>query len=206
MFTNLINRYAWHKEKGLSKWEAKRQYVSALIENMHKYATETPEAQELIKELEQLWDYYNLESLGRLSNKHSRDFSIASSQGPAPPLISAGQESNNSLSMRSSVQVPSINDDPDTVRRWRLKVDTMLTNMRSDMRVLHRELARISSSAGLPPASDPFGRPPSSWVQHLIVLCRQIFVKFGRHLIFEGIILLIAWLVWRRKSAAAATV
>ncbi|KAL9131736.1 MAG: hypothetical protein Q9217_000411 [Psora testacea] len=36
--------------------KAKRQYISTLIETMHHYATNTPEARELVAELEFLWD------------------------------------------------------------------------------------------------------------------------------------------------------
>ncbi|KAL9104445.1 MAG: hypothetical protein Q9163_000597 [Psora crenata] len=47
---------AWHSHAGLSRTEAKRQYISTLIEAMHRYATTTPEARELVTELEFVWD------------------------------------------------------------------------------------------------------------------------------------------------------
>ena len=45
---------AWNSQKGLSRTEAKRRYVEALIETMHKYAN-TPNALELVAELEFVW-------------------------------------------------------------------------------------------------------------------------------------------------------
>ncbi|KAK4205611.1 putative fatty acid binding protein [Triangularia verruculosa] len=45
---------AWKSQKGLSKTEAKRRYVEALIETMHRYAN-TPNALELVAELEFVW-------------------------------------------------------------------------------------------------------------------------------------------------------
>ncbi|KAI9852060.1 MAG: Autophagy protein 37, partial [Thelocarpon superellum] len=33
---------AWNRHKGLSKTEAKRRYITILIETMHKYASNTP--------------------------------------------------------------------------------------------------------------------------------------------------------------------
>lgn len=52
----LRQRDAWHAHHYLSRTEAKRRYISTLIETMHKYATTTPEARELVAELEFVWD------------------------------------------------------------------------------------------------------------------------------------------------------
>ncbi|KAK4175938.1 acyl CoA binding protein-domain-containing protein [Triangularia setosa] len=46
---------AWKSQTGLSRTEAKRRYVEALIETMHKYAS-TPNALELVAELEFVWN------------------------------------------------------------------------------------------------------------------------------------------------------
>jgi len=46
---------AWNSQKGLGRTEAKRRYVEALIETMHKYAN-TPNALELVAELEFVWN------------------------------------------------------------------------------------------------------------------------------------------------------
>ncbi|KAK6462266.1 acyl CoA binding protein-domain-containing protein [Scheffersomyces coipomensis] len=47
---------AWKREEGLSKTEAKRRYISYLIETMKIYASGTLEARELLSDLEYLWD------------------------------------------------------------------------------------------------------------------------------------------------------
>jgi hypothetical protein len=47
---------AWKREEGLSKTEAKRRYISYLIDTMKVYASGTLEARELLSELEYLWD------------------------------------------------------------------------------------------------------------------------------------------------------
>ncbi|ODQ81021.1 hypothetical protein BABINDRAFT_160440 [Babjeviella inositovora NRRL Y-12698] len=47
---------AWKDEANLSKTEAKRRYISFLIETMKTYASGTHEARELLGELEYLWD------------------------------------------------------------------------------------------------------------------------------------------------------
>ncbi|KAL8732554.1 MAG: hypothetical protein Q9181_003925 [Wetmoreana brouardii] len=47
---------AWHANAGLSRTAAKRAYISTLITTMHQYASDTPEARELVAELEFVWD------------------------------------------------------------------------------------------------------------------------------------------------------
>lgn len=47
---------AWHANAGLSRTEAKRRYIEKLIDTMHRYASTTPEARELVEELEFVWD------------------------------------------------------------------------------------------------------------------------------------------------------
>lgn len=47
---------AWKREEGLSKTEAKRRYISYLIDTMKVYASDRLEARELLSELEYLWD------------------------------------------------------------------------------------------------------------------------------------------------------
>lgn len=46
---------AWNSQKGIPRTEAKRRYVEALIETMHKYAS-TPNGLELVAELEFVWN------------------------------------------------------------------------------------------------------------------------------------------------------
>jgi len=52
----LLIRDAWNTHRGISKTEAKRRYISSLIDNMTRYATSTPEARELVSELSFVWD------------------------------------------------------------------------------------------------------------------------------------------------------
>ncbi|RKU47368.1 hypothetical protein DL546_006295 [Coniochaeta pulveracea] len=46
---------AWNSQRGLTRTEAKRRYIEALIETIHRYAT-TPSAMELVAELEFVWN------------------------------------------------------------------------------------------------------------------------------------------------------
>jgi len=47
---------AWNANAGLSRTEAKKRYIETLIETMHRYGSTTPEAKELVGELEFVWD------------------------------------------------------------------------------------------------------------------------------------------------------
>ncbi|KAF8468292.1 acyl CoA binding protein-domain-containing protein [Kalaharituber pfeilii] len=47
---------AWNAVRGMGKTEAKRRYIECLIETMKKYASDTPDAKELVSELEFVWD------------------------------------------------------------------------------------------------------------------------------------------------------
>ncbi|KAF2262886.1 hypothetical protein CC78DRAFT_569416 [Lojkania enalia] len=47
---------AWKQQNGLSRTEAKRRYITTLIETMHKYASPSPDSRELVAELEFVWD------------------------------------------------------------------------------------------------------------------------------------------------------
>ncbi|KAJ5620608.1 hypothetical protein N7510_004592 [Penicillium lagena] len=73
---------AWYAQRGLSRTEAKRRYISTLVDTMHRYASQTSEARELVSELEFVWDQIKFNA------------SSSSSSGPlhnvgVPPLSSS---------------------------------------------------------------------------------------------------------------------
>lgn len=88
-----LDRDAWHAHHGLSRTEAKRRYISTLIETMHQYASTTPEARELVSELEFVWDQIKSNSAssaasspGQMLGEQSRQIinpSYASLGGPS---------------------------------------------------------------------------------------------------------------------------
>ena len=49
-------RDAWKQQNGLSRTEAKRRYITTLIDTMHQYASPSPDSRELVAELEFVWD------------------------------------------------------------------------------------------------------------------------------------------------------
>lgn len=75
---------AWNSQKGLTRTEAKRRYVEALIETMHKYAS-TPNAIELVNELEFVWNQVKSNSPSAAGSSSERDGS-----GGATGVVSGG--------------------------------------------------------------------------------------------------------------------
>jgi hypothetical protein len=53
---------AWHACAGMSRTEAKRKYISTLIETMKEYASGTQESRELVSELEFVWNQIRSQS------------------------------------------------------------------------------------------------------------------------------------------------
>lgn len=92
---------AWKREEGLSKTEAKRRYISYLIDTMKVYASGTLEARELLNELEYLWD--QIKDL-----QYTPDEELEHSQIPLPshsPLFS--QVQSDRYSTTTPLPLPS---------------------------------------------------------------------------------------------------
>lgn len=87
MVTLTRDRDAWHAHHGLSRTEAKRRYITILIETMHKYATTTPEARELVSELEFVWDQIRSNSGSSAASSPSQILRGQSQQITNPSFI-----------------------------------------------------------------------------------------------------------------------
>ncbi|KAE8154382.1 acyl CoA binding protein-domain-containing protein [Aspergillus avenaceus] len=69
---------AWFAQRGVSRTEAKRRYISTLVDTMHRYASQTSEARELVAELEFVWD--------QVKSNTASSVSSSPVQPVAPPL------------------------------------------------------------------------------------------------------------------------
>ena len=93
----MLYRDAWYAQRGLSRTEAKRRYVTTLIETMHRYASQTPEALELVGELEFVWDQV------RANTVPSRSASSSSAhQSVGVPPFPSNNKKRTKKSSRSS--------------------------------------------------------------------------------------------------------
>lgn len=73
-------RDAWYAQRSLSRTEAKKRYIETLIETMYRYASQTPEARELVAELEFVWNQIRANA----TSSSSGSSSVPSRHGPAP--------------------------------------------------------------------------------------------------------------------------
>ncbi|CAI5758702.1 unnamed protein product [Candida verbasci] len=92
---------AWKREEGLSKIEAKRKYISYLIETMRVYASGTLEARELLNELEYLWD--QIKDIPILEEEEDHDIPLPS-RSPSFSQYDRFSNKTPSISGRSNLQ------------------------------------------------------------------------------------------------------
>jgi hypothetical protein len=73
------DRDAWKQQNNISRTEAKRRYITTLIDTMHQYASPSLDSRELVAELEFVWDQVksNIDS----SSYSSQDSPPRKSQG-----------------------------------------------------------------------------------------------------------------------------
>ncbi|KAL1969329.1 hypothetical protein VTN77DRAFT_9521 [Rasamsonia byssochlamydoides] len=89
---------SWYSQRGLSRTEAKRRYITTLIDTMHRYASQTAEARELIAELEFVWDQVksNTSSSSSSSPTQPARMPIASEIQPQPRYASIDERMSRS--------------------------------------------------------------------------------------------------------------
>ncbi|CAG8908229.1 unnamed protein product [Penicillium egyptiacum] len=101
---------AWYAQRDMSRTEAKRRYISTLINTMHEYASQTPEACELVAELEFVWDQIKF-------NASSSSGSSPLNTVGVPPLSRSAYGSIGSRLAQEDYDRPGRRDD--TSRRDR---------------------------------------------------------------------------------------
>ncbi|KAI9791248.1 MAG: hypothetical protein M1833_001561 [Piccolia ochrophora] len=144
---------AWNQQRGLSKTESKRRYITTLIETMHKYASTTPDARELVSELEFVWDQIKSNAASSNSSSpqqpYNRPVSQTRATNPADPplrlLSPTSEEDNTSLPADADYD-----DAPDDAalrrpsearhRKWRRRVELALARMTTEVAALREQL------------------------------------------------------------------
>jgi acyl-CoA-binding protein len=107
---------AWHAQAGLSKTEAKRRYISTLIDTMHRYASSTTEARELVSELEFVWDQIR-------SNEEDGEYD---------------DEDEDEMEMEGIEPAPYGEEEVERV--WRGRVEKALAKMTTEVAALREQL------------------------------------------------------------------
>jgi len=133
---------SWHSQDGISKTEAKRRYITLLIDNMAKYAKATPEARQLIEELEFVWDQV----------KHVPSSPVESHAGGSSPTPS--QPSFLFSSALSAVPAramdPNINAEMTdiTAALWKRDVEKALERLNTEVAALREIMDRKKKKSG----------------------------------------------------------
>jgi hypothetical protein len=100
---------AWQQFHGLSRTEAKRRYIETLLETMHKYASQNPDARELIAELDFVWDQVksnvSSSSSSSPSKVHERSLNMNNlDEPPSYPGLGLNSDSRSSPNVHTQVQ------------------------------------------------------------------------------------------------------
>ena len=175
---------AWHAQAGLSRTEAKRRYITTLIETMHRYASATPEARELVSELEFVWDQIrsnvpstHSQSYGNRGHLEDDELEMELGLGMVSPkpygeevFMSTGEETEQGPRERA----------------WRGRVEKALAKMATEVAALREQLEsrRVEKSRV---------RAKKAWVWFAWAVW-----SMARHLVIEAIF----WglvILWMRK-------
>ncbi|KAI0442821.1 acyl-CoA binding protein [Xylaria telfairii] len=140
---------AWNSQSGLSRTEAKRRYVEALIDTMHRYAN-TPDASELVGELEFVWNQIknnspsssNSSPKGRSSFSDPRRFQqpLSGSEGPMKILSPMSEDDTAEHRYRDQQENE---DQGDFVKKgdgWSRKVEQALVRLSTEIAALREQI------------------------------------------------------------------
>lgn len=227
----IFHRDAWSAQHGLSRTEAKRQYITTLIETMHQYASTTREARELVAELEFVWDQIKSNSVSSASSPGRNQNFIPPSQStmPIPPGIEPprAREVADSGDGGGDLRLlrPSVNDidqesedgpplAPGLVdaqleayelrnRKWRKRIEQILNRMTAEIASLREQLqeSRDRPPPGGGPPRTPHHRNRRRGGGGIWTWMFLFVVATARHLIIDAVIVGLWFWLWRRSDA-----
>ncbi|KAI0020456.1 acyl CoA binding family protein [Xylariomycetidae sp. FL0641] len=194
---------AWNAQNGLSRTEAKRRYIEALIETMHRYAT-TPDAKELVTELEFVWNQIKNNSSsssnsspqgGRLASftEQPRRFQppMSGTEGPMKILSPMSEDDAAEQAYREQQVEDDNNEDNDEYvkkgDRWSRKVEKALVRLSAEIAALREQ---ITTGREWKSKKE---RSPKAWVGWLLWLVLK-------HLVIDAVILGLVLLYMRKRK------
>ncbi|KAF5670333.1 endozepine [Fusarium heterosporum] len=194
---------AWNLQKGLSRTESKRRYIEALIDTMHRYAT-TPDAEELVSELEFVWNQIknnspssSLSSPGAnrstgAPQRHGETEQASDDDGEGPLKEIRPMSEYDEAELRSQQQLDLEDDEIEEVQtqnrvsgRWQRKVERALTTMSAEVAALREQ---ITTGREWRTKKERSFSAWAKWLAWLLV----------KHLIADFVILVVV-LLWLRK-------
>ncbi|KAH7370811.1 acyl CoA binding protein-like protein [Rhexocercosporidium sp. MPI-PUGE-AT-0058] len=201
---------AWDAQRGISRTEAKRRYIEALIETMHKYASTTADARALVDELEFVWDQIKNNSVsssgsspGRAVPSYTtqpRQFQRPASGNDGPMRVLSPMSQDDEAERRSGYNddydededEDEYNDgeekkDAKSTSRWRRSVEHAFTKMTAEIAALREQIATGREYQGKKQ------RSIKSWLAWVIWLA-------VRHLLVDMVVLGIVLLYMRKRK------
>ena len=200
------HRDAWSAQHGLSRTAAKRAYISTLIATMHKYASSTPEARELVAELEFVWDQvkanseasgsgdsaglsYTRGEEGRRENEGLRILRPASEEDVEEEDEEDEEDGDAGVNEGFEATIPphTINRPSFNNPRWRRRIEASLVKITAEIAALREQMEakRVFSQGAKRRAMGPW----MLWlvwvtIRHLlidavVVGCVMLWVKRG---------------------------
>ncbi|QUC23897.1 uncharacterized protein UV8b_08138 [Ustilaginoidea virens] len=190
---------AWNAQKGLTRTEAKRRYVEALIETMYRYAN-TTDAIELVTELEFVWNQikHNSPSTTDSSPKAAGPGKAPArqlqqpprgSQGPLKMLSPMSEQDEAELRSQKLLDLDDAGEDGSgrgqTSTRWQKKVERAVTQLSAEVAALREQITTGREWRSRKDRSFPSWFGWILWVvlKHFVVDC----------------VLLAAVLIWMRR-------
>ncbi|KAJ8071214.1 hypothetical protein OCU04_001549 [Sclerotinia nivalis] len=194
---------AWDAQRGVSRTEAKRRYIEALIDTMHKYASTTADARELVAELEFVWDQIKNNSPSSTGSSPGRRVPSYTTQPRQfqPPV--SGTEggmrvlspmSQDDEAERESERRVGYNggdedefaDGKNNKTKWRRNVEQALVKMTAEIAALREQIATGREYQGKK------SRSPRKWLAWFIWIAIKHFLV---DMALLGLILL-----WMRRK------
>lgn len=188
---------AWNAQKGLSRTEAKRRYVEALIETMYRYAN-TTDAIELVTELEFVWNQIKHNTPSSTdsspkatapSNKARRQFQqpLSGSEGPMKILSPMSEQDEAELRSQKLVDVDDAVEESREQKssRWQKKVERAVTKLSAEVAALREQ---ITTGREWRSKKDRSFHAWFGWILWVML----------KHLVVDCVLLAIV-LIWMRK-------
>ncbi|KAK8038800.1 hypothetical protein PG993_007211 [Apiospora rasikravindrae] len=192
---------AWNAQRGITRTEAKRRYIEALIETMHRYAT-TPDARELVSELEFVWSQIknNSSSTSDSSPKDNkstepRTFAqpTTGTEGPMKVLSPMSEDDAAEQEYREQHKEDEEGEgigDGEYVKKgdkWSRKVERALVRLSAEVAALREQ---ITAGREWRTKKEKTFKARISWLGWLIL----------KHIIADSVILCIVLLWMRRRK------
>ncbi|KAI1764345.1 acyl-CoA binding protein [Hypoxylon sp. FL1150] len=188
---------AWNAQSGISRTEAKRRYIEALIETMHRYAT-TPDGRGLVAELEFVWDQIknNSPSSSNVSPKDAslvepRRFQQPMTGTEGPMKVLSPMSEDNAVEQEYREKLGDEDEGEDEGKyvkkgdKWSRKVERAVVRLSAEVAALREQ---ITAGREWRSKKERAFTARASWILWIIT----------KHLAVDTLVLIII-LIWMRR-------